>query len=245
MGTASGAPKIRAMEIIDELEPVRRGPYAGAFGYVSLDGRMDMALTLRTMVVTGGRLHLQAGSGIVADSDPEAEYQESLNKLAALRRAVDMATEGWHDRGGRAAPAAPVVRHDGTPLRVLMVDNYDSFTYNLVQYLGELGAETTVWRNDALRAGRRRRVRSRRHRGVAGPVHARRGGPLGRADRALQRPLPDPRRVPRPPGDREAFGARVVRAPTIMHGKTSVVRHDGSGVFEGSRARSSPRATTR
>ncbi len=94
MGTASGAPKIRAMEIIDELEPVRRGPYAGAFGYLSTSGQMDMALTLRTMVVCGGRLHLQAGSGIVADSDPEAEYQESLNKLAALRRAVDMATEG-------------------------------------------------------------------------------------------------------------------------------------------------------
>ncbi len=94
MGTASGAPKIRAMEIIDELEPVKRGPYAGAFGYVSHSGRMDMALTLRTMVVAGGRVHLQAGSGIVADSEPEAEYQESLNKLAALRRAVDMATEG-------------------------------------------------------------------------------------------------------------------------------------------------------
>ncbi len=94
MGTASGAPKIRAMEIIDELEPVRRGPYAGAFGYLSSSGQMDMALTLRTMVVAGDRLHLQAGSGIVADSDPEAEYQESLNKLAALRRAVDMATEG-------------------------------------------------------------------------------------------------------------------------------------------------------
>ena len=94
MGTASGAPKIRAMEIIDELEPTRRGPYAGAFGYLSVGGAMDMALTLRTMVVTGGRLHLQAGGGVVADSDPAAEYQESLNKLAALRRAVEMATEG-------------------------------------------------------------------------------------------------------------------------------------------------------
>ncbi|MEX2502922.1 MAG: anthranilate synthase component I [Trueperaceae bacterium] len=94
MGTASGAPKIRAMEIIDELEPVRRGPYAGAFGYLSVGGAMDMALTLRTMVVADGRLHLQAGGGVVADSDPESEYQESLNKLAALRRAVEMATEG-------------------------------------------------------------------------------------------------------------------------------------------------------
>ena len=94
MGTASGAPKIRAMEIIDELEPTRRGPYAGAFGYVSASGTMDMALTLRTVVVADGKLHLQAGGGVVADSDPEFEYQESLNKLAALRRAVEMATEG-------------------------------------------------------------------------------------------------------------------------------------------------------
>ncbi len=94
MGTASGAPKIRAMEIIDELETVRRGPYAGAFGYVGAGGAMDMALTLRTIVIKDGRMHLQAGAGIVADSDPASEWQECLNKLAALRRAVDMATEG-------------------------------------------------------------------------------------------------------------------------------------------------------
>ena len=94
MGTASGAPKVRAMEIIDELEPVRRGPYAGAFGYLSASGDMDMALTLRTMVVAGGRMHLQAGGGVVADSDPALEFQESVNKLAALKRAVETAAEG-------------------------------------------------------------------------------------------------------------------------------------------------------
>jgi anthranilate synthase component 1 len=94
MGTASGAPKVRAMEIIDEVESVRRGPYAGAFGYLAVGGDMDMALTLRTMVASGGRLHLQAGVGVVADSDPEAEYQESVNKLAALQRAVEMAAAG-------------------------------------------------------------------------------------------------------------------------------------------------------
>ena len=94
MGTASGAPKIRAMEIIDELEPIRRGPYAGAFGYLAVGGAIDMALTLRTVVVANGRLHLQAGGGVVADSDPEFEYQETLNKLAAVRMAVEMATEG-------------------------------------------------------------------------------------------------------------------------------------------------------
>jgi anthranilate synthase component 1 len=94
MGTASGAPKLRAMELIDELEPVRRGPSGGAFGYVALQGAMDMALTLRTMVVKEGRLHLQAGAGVVADSDPASEWQECLNKLAALRRAVELATAG-------------------------------------------------------------------------------------------------------------------------------------------------------
>ncbi len=94
MGTASGAPKIRAMEIIDELENTRRGPYAGAFGYLSVSGAMDMALTLRTAVIANGKIHLQAGGGVVADSDPELEYQESMNKLAAVVRAVEMATEG-------------------------------------------------------------------------------------------------------------------------------------------------------
>lgn len=94
MGTASGAPKVRAMEIIDELEPVRRGPYAGAFGYLSVEGHMDMALTLRTATISGGRIHLQAGVGVVADSQPAAEYEEALNKLKALQRAVEMATEG-------------------------------------------------------------------------------------------------------------------------------------------------------
>ena len=94
MGTVSGAPKIRAMEIIEEVEPTRRGPYGGAFGYIAFDGSLDMALTLRTMVIADGRLHIQAGGGVVADSDPEAEYQESINKAAALRKAVELAAEG-------------------------------------------------------------------------------------------------------------------------------------------------------
>ena len=94
MGTASGAPKIRAMEIIDELEPTRRGPYGGAFGYIAYDGAMDMALTLRTFVIAGGKVHVQAGAGVVADSDPEREYQECVNKAKALMRAAAIAQEG-------------------------------------------------------------------------------------------------------------------------------------------------------
>jgi anthranilate synthase component 1 len=92
-GTLSGAPKIRAMEIIHELEPVKRGlAYAGAAGWISSAGEVDMCILLRTAVIKAGRLHVQAGAGVVADSDPEAEHQETLHKSAALRRAAE---EAW------------------------------------------------------------------------------------------------------------------------------------------------------
>ncbi|MDY7110067.1 MAG: anthranilate synthase component I [Planctomycetota bacterium] len=98
VGTVSGAPKVRAMQIIDELEPTRRGPYAGGIGYVSFAGDMDMAIALRTMVIPtaghaarGWPVHLQAGAGIVADSVPAREYEETVNKAAALNRAIDLA----------------------------------------------------------------------------------------------------------------------------------------------------------
>ncbi|HVP73560.1 MAG TPA: chorismate-binding protein, partial [Phycisphaerales bacterium] len=111
VGTVSGAPKVRAMQIIDELEPARRGPYAGGIGAVGFNGDMDIALALRTMVIptspaapgsAGGSrhssarsrtwtVHLQAGAGIVADSVPSSEYQETVNKAAALGRAIDLA----------------------------------------------------------------------------------------------------------------------------------------------------------
>jgi len=93
-GTVSGAPKIRAMEIISDLETTRRGPYAGAVGYFSYQGDMDMCITIRTIVVNGGRYYVQAGAGIVADSDPAREYEETLGKARALIRAVEIAESG-------------------------------------------------------------------------------------------------------------------------------------------------------
>ena len=90
-GTVSGAPKIRAMEIIDELEPERRSFYAGAVGYLSADGDMDTCIALRTALLKDGKMYVQAGGGVVADSDPEAEYQESCNKAKALIRAAEEA----------------------------------------------------------------------------------------------------------------------------------------------------------
>jgi len=93
-GTVSGAPKIRAMEIIEELEPERRGPYAGAVGYFGFTGNMDFCITIRTFVMMGEQLWVQAGAGIVADSDPEAEFVETVNKSMGLRRALQLAEMG-------------------------------------------------------------------------------------------------------------------------------------------------------
>ena len=93
-GTVSGAPKIRAMEIIDELEPRRRGPYAGAVGYFDFSGNMDTGIAIRTIVVKGRKAYFQAGAGIVADSDPHREFEETVNKATALRTAVSLAEQG-------------------------------------------------------------------------------------------------------------------------------------------------------
>ena len=113
-GTVSGAPKVRAMQIIDELEVNRRGPYAGGIGYVGFNQNTDIALALRTMIIPtyskdrlysyeGGEsrkewcVYIQAGAGLVADSDPESEYQETVNKSAALSRAIDLAEDAFMD----------------------------------------------------------------------------------------------------------------------------------------------------
>jgi anthranilate synthase component 1 len=93
-GTVSGAPKIRAMEIIDELEPVKRGIYAGAIGYLSWSGNMDTAIAIRTAIIKDGLLHIQAGAGIVADSVPPKEWEETMNKGRAIFRAVAIAEQG-------------------------------------------------------------------------------------------------------------------------------------------------------
>jgi anthranilate synthase component 1 len=97
-GTVSGAPKVRAMEVIDEIEPHRRGPYGGAVGYFDYRGNMDTCIALRTMVIKDGSVHVQAGCGVVADSDPDAEYEETVNKAKALIHAIEVTAS-------RVAPA--------------------------------------------------------------------------------------------------------------------------------------------
>ena len=102
-GTVAGAPKIRAMEIIAELEPEKRGPYAGAVGYFSFSGNMDMAIAIRTMVMTKGIAYVQTGGGIVYDSVPEREYEESMNKARALLKAISQAESSTLVLGGNHA----------------------------------------------------------------------------------------------------------------------------------------------
>jgi anthranilate synthase component 1 len=93
-GTVSGAPKVRAMEIIEELEPIRRGPYAGAVGYFSFTGNLDTCITIRSILIKDGKAYVQVGAGIVADSEPEKEYEETLNKAQAIFSAIRLAEEG-------------------------------------------------------------------------------------------------------------------------------------------------------
>jgi anthranilate synthase component 1 len=93
-GTVSGAPKVRAMEIISAIEPTRRGIYAGAVGYLDFAGNLDFCITIRTVVMTGGKAYIQAGAGIVADSNPAAEYEETRDKARAVVRALELAQQG-------------------------------------------------------------------------------------------------------------------------------------------------------
>ncbi|MCM8783292.1 MAG: anthranilate synthase component I [Candidatus Omnitrophica bacterium] len=93
-GTVTGAPKIRAMEIIAELEEIARGPYAGCVGYFSFSGNLDSCITIRTIIIKDGQAYIQAGAGIVADSEPDSEYQETVNKAKAMLRAIELAEQG-------------------------------------------------------------------------------------------------------------------------------------------------------
>jgi len=90
-GTVSGAPKVRAMEIIEEIEPVRRGPYAGAVGYFGFDGNMDTCIAIRTVYIKNSKIYLQVGAGIVSDSNPDFEFEETINKAKGMLRAIQVA----------------------------------------------------------------------------------------------------------------------------------------------------------
>ena len=177
------------MEIIDELEVEKRGIYAGCVGYFTADGDMDTCIVLRTSIVKDGKMYVQSGAGIVADSVPENEHEECVAKARALFRAAEEAVRFAPASGG-GSDGAPAVAQScsgsfvafgltkgyGTAMTILVIDNYDSFTYNLVHFLGELGAKLAVRRNDKITRRRGRRAWTRR-RSSSRPAPARRTRP--------------------------------------------------------------------
>lgn len=259
MGTLVGAPKLRAAELLRELEPIRRGPYGGAVGYLADDGSFDSAIVIRSALVREGVATVQAGAGVVFDSDPRAEAEETTRKAWAVLRALGApeleraeleavpAPEPSPARAAPAPPAEPRAPTQAAPrvedalqpgeTSVLLIDNFDSFTFNLADDLARRGCQVHVWRNDL---------------------------PATEAF-ALALSLPAPRMIllspgPGAPGDAgccedlvrlargqvpllgiclghqaivTALGGVVGRAPTIVHGKSGLVRHEGRGLFAG------------
>ncbi len=223
-GTVSGAPKVRAMQIIQELEGQPRGIYAGVVGYFSYDGSLDTCITLRTLVMHGDTVYIQAGGGVVADSDPEREYQESLNKARALVVAIENAE-------GARKGAESITPTSSRGWRVVLIDNYDSFTYNLAQYLGELGAEVRVFRNDAVRIEEIEALQPTHLVISPGPGTPEDAGISNEVIRRLGTHLPTLGVCLGHQCIAAVFGGQVVRAPRLMHGKTSLIHHNGKDLF--------------
>jgi anthranilate synthase len=153
-GTVTGAPKVRACQRIRDAEPVSRGLYTGSLGFLSWSGNAHWNILIRTLLLADGQATVFAGSGIVADSDPEREWKEALRKARALQEAVEgRAGAGSTERLGEVTPHGqwdpprPPRRLPGR--RVLVIDNYDSFVHNLADYCASLGADVEVVRNDA------------------------------------------------------------------------------------------------
>ena len=213
-GTVSGAPKIRAMEIIAELEPSWRGVYAGAVGYLDFAGNLDCCIAIRTLVLRDGVAQVQAGAGIVADSDPGDRVRRDPQQ-------------------GAGAPARPRARAAGAAVMVLLIDNYDSFTFNLAQYLGELGAEVSVRRNDQITLDEIAALAPSRIVISPGPGRPEDAGISIAAIQRFGASLPILGVCLGHQAMGAAFGGNVVRAPRLMHGKSSTVEHDGKGVFAG------------
>ena len=210
-GTVSGAPKVRAMQIIDELEKEKRGLYAGCVGYFSAAGEMDTCIVLRTALVKDGTMYVQAGAGIVADSDPASEQgmrQQGQGAVPRRRRGAPLRLRGRARTIGRRRLLDPLPAPSKTRnvlekrAMILLIDNYDSFTFNLVHYLGELGADVAVHRNDKIAV---EDVLAAKPEAIVlspGPCTPNEAGICLDLIEQASPHDPDPRRLPRPSGDR-------------------------------------------
>ena len=208
-GSITGAPKVRAMEILAELEPVARGVYCGAIGWLSVTGAMDTSIAIRTVTLQDGRATFHAGGGIVADSD------------AGPRVPGDA-------RQGRRHP--PRLRGGAM---ILLLDNYDSFVWNLARYVRELGGEPLVLRNDAVTLDDVAGLAPSHIIISPGPCTPSEAGMSLDVIRRFGATIPTLGVCLGHQAIGAAYGGRVVRASRPMHGKTSDISHDGTGLFAG------------
>ncbi len=222
-GTVTGAPKIRAMEIIEQLERMRRGPYAGAVGYFDFHGNAMLAITIRSIFGKDAQFFVQAGAGIVMDSHPELEFNETMFKLAATLEAISL--------------KKPEEVAHGQDRILILIDNYDSFTYNLYQLLGQLyDGKVMVFRNDEVTVDEIKDLNPTHIVFSPGPGHPEISRDFGVCRDILKHLSPT---VPTlgvclgHQGIGAFFGARIVQSRKILHGKTSTVTHDGKDIFKG------------
>eukprot|EP01117_Protostelium_nocturnum_P011046 TRINITY_DN4005_c0_g1_i1.p1 TRINITY_DN4005_c0_g1~~TRINITY_DN4005_c0_g1_i1.p1 ORF type:complete len:761 (-),score=268.83 TRINITY_DN4005_c0_g1_i1:288-2570(-) len=267
-GTVSGAPKIKAMELISKLEKQKRGIYAGAFGAFAFNGNIDTCITLRTMVLKDQVAWLQAGGGIVFDSEPYPEYMETVNKMAALARAIDEAESIEKPTGSLGASGTGSKPHrtdsEWSSLwnsfqnaskqsekrenkeqvkksgegekgkgKILMIDNYDSFTYNLYQYLCQLGEEVIVYRNDAITVEQCLELKPDRVVISPGPSWPKDAGISSDVIRAFAGRVPVLGVCLGHECMAEVFGGTIEHCGEVVHGKTSELKHDGKGLYKG------------
>ncbi|KAJ3121558.1 bifunctional tryptophan synthase trp1 [Nowakowskiella sp. JEL0407] len=241
-GTVSGAPKVRAMELIYDLEQEKRGIYAGAVGYFAYSKTIDTAIAIRTMFFRDEKVYLQAGGGIVYDSVPEDEYEETINKLRSNVTALERAEKFYYDVQQKVnAPTQLLklridiphyINENQTTMTTLLIDNYDSFTWNLYQFLSELGANVIVHRNDKITIEECIALKPRNLVISPGPGHPREAGISIAAIQAFAGKIPIFGVCLGEQSIYEAFGGTVTYAGEIVHGKTSPISHDGKGIYE-------------
>ena len=232
-GTVSGAPKVRAMQIIRELEPSARGLYAGAVGYLDFAGNLDFCIAIRTVIMSGGKAYVQAGAGIVIDSNPTAEYEETRDKARALLRALELAQQGLVRRWRACNDLSSSITTIRSP--TTSCSTWASWA-----------PRCSVVRNDAATVDEVAALRARAHRHLAGPGRPEDAGITMDVDPRAGRDDADPRRVPRASGDRRGV-RRVGRARAGADARQDVDdrARRPRRVHAASPSRSSPRGITR
>ncbi len=226
-GSVTGTPKIRANSIISEIEPVPRGAYTGSIGYISLDGRMDFNILIRSAYYPEGsnETFIYSGCGIVHDSIPLREWNESREKAKAMLESIlDTASSGhpWASPNRSSFWKQPFSGISFSGTRVLLIDNYDSFTYNIVQYLSALGAMVTVVRNDEATIPELKAIKPSHVVISPGPGKAEDSGVSIEAILAFEG-IPTMGVCLGHQAIVEAYGGSVRRAHLPMHGKASTI----------------------